>query len=108
MPPLEELITFVLNGSLAVVLALVVLYWQRIDSRERINNERQRTAEAQQRAEYERQDKLRMLDVLHNNTQAMNEISNAMRDTAGAVREMRQVLQSMLMSRGGGGSLGDD
>lgn len=103
MPPLDELVTFILNGSLAVILALVVLYWQRIDARERLENERERTQQARQRAEFERQDKLRLLDVLDRNTHAMNEISNATRENAGAVREMRQVLQAMMMGRNSGG-----
>lgn len=65
--PLKELI----DASIAVVLALVVMYWHRSDANKRIEYEQKRIAEVKERAKSEKEDKLMLLRIIEENTRAI-------------------------------------
>lgn len=65
-----ELIKVILNAGLSVVLALVVIYWYRCDSLNQLREEKDRS-------EQERSDKILILDILKENTNALTNNSNA-------------------------------
>jgi hypothetical protein len=65
-----EFIKIILNSGIAVVLALVVIYWYRSDSIENLKNEQDRASE-------ERNDKLLALDIIKENTNAITNNTNA-------------------------------
>ncbi|MGD9580686.1 MAG: hypothetical protein AB7V50_04895 [Vampirovibrionia bacterium] len=65
-----EFIKVILNAGLSVVLALVVIYWYRSDSLDQLRQEKDRS-------EQERNDKILILDILKENTNALTNNSNA-------------------------------
>lgn len=65
------------DAGIAVVLAIVVLYWFRSDSRERLANADKRAAMANRRADEERQDKLLLIETVRANTEAMSRLESA-------------------------------
>lgn len=95
----QELLQLGLNAGVAGLLSLVVIYWYRVDSKERLETERKRTKEAEQRAEAERADKRMLLEVITANVSAQKEMADAVRDNAGATRELRQVINQLLMAQ---------
>ena len=62
------------ESSISVLLAIVVIYWYRSDSKERIHNAEESTQKALQSAELERADKLLMIETVRSNTQVMTEL----------------------------------
>ena len=62
------------ESSISVLLAIVVIYWYRSDSKERISNAEGSTQKALQSAELERADKLLMIETVRSNTQVMTEL----------------------------------
>lgn len=65
-----EFIKVILNAGLSVVLALVVIYWYRCDSLDQLREEKERSYQ-------ERSDKILILDILKENTNALTNNSNA-------------------------------
>lgn len=65
-----EFIKVILNAGLSVVLALVVIYWYRSDSLNQLKEEKDRS-------EQERNDKIIILDILKENTNALTNNTNA-------------------------------
>jgi hypothetical protein len=59
-----EMFETVLNSGVSVVLALIVIYWYRSDSTERLKDEKERTVE-------ERNDKIITLEIIKENTNAI-------------------------------------
>lgn len=106
----NELLQLALNAGVAGLLSIVVIYWYRSDSQERLKAEEKRTKEAEARAEKEaraaearaeaeRADKRMLLDVISANVTSQKEMADAVRDNAGATRELRQVINQMLMAQ---------
>ena len=67
-----ELITLFANAGIAGVLAAVVIVWYRADSKERLDDEKQRTLR-------EREDKIAMMEVIRQNSAALSEIITLVR-----------------------------
>lgn len=83
----REIIELVANAGIAGLLAIVVIYWYRADSQERIAREQKRTEEAKRQAQQEREDKVLMMRVIEANTKAMTELREAILTTNGAREE---------------------
>lgn len=69
------------------MLALAIIWiWQRqitADSAERIQNAQKREKEAQQREREQRDDKLEMMKIIQQNTQALTELTKAVERSTG-------------------------
>lgn len=65
-----EFIELIGNAGLSVVLALVVIYWYRSDSQAQLNDEKQKVIS-------EREDKLMILNVIKENTNAISSNTGA-------------------------------
>lgn len=83
---MEEILKVAVNGGVGLVLAILVLRWQREDGKERAAAckeccERERSAREDERA-----DKLLMVDALQRNTQALTEVVEAVRSIGGVSR----------------------
>jgi hypothetical protein len=68
---MEELIKVAINGGVGVVLALVVLRWQREDGKTRAEECKQCAIQAKAWAVQEREDKVAMRAALEGNTRAI-------------------------------------
>ena len=76
-----EFLKSVIDSGIATLLAVVVIYWYRTDSKERVETERKRTDEARAQAMQEREDKLLLVETVRQNTQAMTELRQTIKDT---------------------------
>lgn len=77
----HDFIKSVIDSGIATMLAVVVIYWYRTDSKERIDTERRRTEEAKTQAIQEREDKLLLVETVKQNTRAMTELRQTIKDT---------------------------
>lgn len=75
-----EFIQSVVDSGIATLLAVVVIYWYRQDSKERVDNERKRTEEAKVLAAQEREDKLLLIRTVKSNTEAMTELRTSIKE----------------------------
>ncbi len=80
---MEELGQLAVNGGVAVVLAYVVLRWQRSDLVARAEQCKRCMERVLALAEAERADKVMILDVVRGNTAALTQVVDAVR-TLGA------------------------
>lgn len=74
-----KLLEAAINGGIAVVLAVVVIYWYRSDSKERIADEKARTEEAKARTMAEMQRNDQMIRIIEQNTSAFTRLEEAVR-----------------------------
>ena len=64
---LLEILSSLADAGLGLLIAVIVIYWNRIDAKERI-------AEAKEHFQQEREDKLLLIETLQKNTQVLAEI----------------------------------
>lgn len=76
-----EFVKTLADSGIATLLAVLVIYWYRVDSKERIEVERKRTEEARAQAVQERDDKLLVVETVKQNTQAMSELRATIKET---------------------------
>ena len=76
-----QILDTLLNSSVSVVLALVVIFWYRKDSQNNLADEKQRATQ-------EREDKLQLLEVLKENTRAITENTATNRQTQEMVSKL--------------------
>lgn len=72
-----ELLKALAEQGISVMLAGVVIYWFRSDSKERVNQADARAGEAMAREQAQRDDKLLMINVLSSNTSALADLKGA-------------------------------
>lgn len=72
-----ELFKLVIENGISATLAAVVIYWYRVDSKERIKNSDKRTEDEKKRTAQERDDKLLLIETIQENTQIMAKLEMA-------------------------------
>lgn len=80
---MDEMFKLALNGGVGVVLAYLVLKWQREDGKNRANECRDCAIQAKAWAQQEREDKIAMRDALEGNTRAITVITEMIRRLSG-------------------------
>lgn len=91
---MEELFKVAAESGISVVLAAVVLIWARADAKAREDGLAQRLIE-------ERQDKLELLKVLHDSTEAITMLTSAIAELRGDLRGDLERMARMLGGRDG-------
>lgn len=81
---MEDLAGVALNGGVGLVLAYVVLRWQRSDLVARARECKACAERALRMVEQERQDKLMVLEVVQRNTEALTRLVDAVRGLGGS------------------------
>lgn len=78
-----EYLRALVDSGISTVLAGVVIYWFRSDSKERLTHEKQRAREAQALARQEREDKMLLISTIQKNTEAMTKLIRIIDDKVG-------------------------
>ncbi len=77
---MDELFKIAINGGVGVVLAYVVLRWQRSDAKDRAEECKHCAIQAKAWAVQERDDKQILMDVVQANTKATTELTEVIRN----------------------------
>jgi len=70
-----DIIQLLADSGVALLVTVVLLYWNRMDAKDRLEEMRQQLEREREQAIQERQDKVLMIDALHNNTQVLTELT---------------------------------
>ena len=85
-----ELLQALADSGVSVLLAVVVIYWYRCDSRERVSDEKTRLAAETARLAQEMERSTMLMQVIRENTKVQVE-------TVGAIRALRETLHDSVI-----------
>jgi len=86
---MDELLKLAVNGGVGVVLAVVVLKWQREDGKARAEECKRCADDTRVWATQERDDKIMLMQVLQQNTQVITELREAVQALVAHERSVR-------------------
>lgn len=71
---LLEILSNLSDAGLGLLIAVLVIYWNRIDAKEQVAEAEKRVVEAKEQSQQEREDKLLLIDSLQKNTRVLAEL----------------------------------
>lgn len=98
---LLEILRGVSEYGLSFMLAAIVIYWYRTDTKERMAHASDREKEALLRVEIERADKIMVIEVVKNNTEALVRLQSTIHGNGGARGEFQMSPSYSGEQRGG-------